>query len=254
MPTFELCAGSLSDCIRGNALGADRIELNSALPLGGLTPSFALFEEARQSCEIPIICMVRPREGGFHYSEEEFSLMKQDAETFLRSGADGIAFGILNEDGTIDTARTSEMVDLIHFYGKEAIFHRAIDVTPDYEEALRTLIGIGADRILTSGQKAGAPEGADTIASVIKKYGDQIQILAGAGLNSTNVKAFIENTGVEQVHSSCKTFVADPTTLNGDVSFAAWPIPNLDCYVETDCDEIEDFARIVHSLDSSKAS
>lgn len=248
MCLFELCAGSLSDCLRANAAGADRIELNSALPLGGLTPSAALFEEAKAACDLPIICMVRPREGGFHYSDEEFQLMLRDAELFLRGNAAGIAFGILHEDGSIDKARTVAMVRLIHAYGKEAVFHRAIDLTPDFEKAVVSLIEIGVDRILTSGQQASAPQGASSIRHIQKTYGNQIEILAGAGLTSQNAAGFLQETGVRQLHSSCKTFTTDPTTQSDTVSFAAWSGDHQDCYMESDPDEIERFAQAVHTM------
>lgn len=222
--TFEVCAGSLADCLAAQNGGADRIELNSALALGGLSPSLRVLKEAKAQCSIPIICMVRPREAGFHYSPEEFSLMLLEARDFLDSGADGIAFGFLRADGTIDPDQTRQMTELIHSYpDKEAVFHRAIDVVPDYSQAIQTLIDLNVDRILTSGTQSSAPKGALVFKEIQQRYGDQIQILAGAGLNPENVGDFLRQSGIHQVHSSAKSWKRDPTTQRGEVSYSAYP-------------------------------
>ena len=135
--------------------GADRVELNSALYLGGLTPSTANLICAKEQCSIPIVTMVRPRGGGFCYSQDEYETMLLDARILLEHGADGIAFGFLTEDHAIHRNRTQEMIDIIHSAGKEAVFHRAFDCVAQQERAVEALILLGADRILTSG---GAPD------------------------------------------------------------------------------------------------
>ena len=124
---LEICCGSFEDVKTAWQNGADRVELNSALYLGGLTPSTANLICAKEQCSIPIVTMVRPRGGGFCYSQDEYETMLLDARILLEHGADGIAFGFLTEDHAIHRNRTQEMIDLIHSVGKEAVFHRAFD-------------------------------------------------------------------------------------------------------------------------------
>ena len=151
--TFEVCAGSYQDCLAAEKGGADRVELNSALSVGGLTPSLISLMRAKKETSIKIVCMVRPRAGGFCYDETEAQLMLEEAELLLEHGADGIAFGFLKADRTVDAEKTKKMVELIHAKGGEAVFHRAFDVTPEPAKAIETMIDCGVDRLLTSGQQ-----------------------------------------------------------------------------------------------------
>ena len=216
----EICCGSYEDALSAQNGGADRIELNSALHLGGLTPSLASLKCAKKACTIPIICMVRPRGAGFCYNEKEIEVMFEDAKILLDNGCDGIAFGFLNEDRTINQVLTKKMCELIHSYQKEAVFHRAFDCVKDPYEAIEQLIRIGIDRILTSGLEATAPEGEELIAELTEKYQDQIEILAGSGIKAHNVKDFIKKTKIRQVHSSAKCWRQDLTTTANHVSYA----------------------------------
>jgi copper homeostasis protein len=110
--TLEICTASVRDCVVAEKGGADRVELNSALLLGGLTASLGTLHEARRAIRIPIIAMIRPRSGGFDYSRADILVMQRDIELALAAGADGIAFGILKADATIDRKRCREMVKL----------------------------------------------------------------------------------------------------------------------------------------------
>lgn len=217
---IEVCAGSYEDCLAAFKGGAKRVELNSALALGGLSPTTATLKKVKEDTDLKVICMVRPRGAGFCYSDLEKEIMFAEAEDFLKNGADGIAFGFLNPDGTVDEKATQKMIDLIHSFNKEAVFHRAIDVTPDYKEAVKTLCALKADRILTSGQKEKALEGIDAIGQIQELYGDQIEILAGSGVNAGNAREILEKSGIHQIHSSCKGYCSDPTTSNGSVSYS----------------------------------
>ncbi|MBQ4253213.1 MAG: copper homeostasis protein CutC, partial [Erysipelotrichaceae bacterium] len=149
--TVEICVGNIDDALTACKYPVDRIELNSALELGGLTPSIESLRFLKERVTQKICCMVRPRGGDFIYSDNEFEVMKKDAALLLESGADGIVFGFLKDDHTVDVARTKEMADLIHSQGKQAVFHKAFDDTSDLNQALEDLIGCGIDRILTSG-------------------------------------------------------------------------------------------------------
>lgn len=221
MTKVEICCGSYEDCLNAQKGKADRIELNSALHLGGLTPSIGTLKQAKQDVTLPIICMVRPRGAGFYYTEAEYKAMMADAKELLEAGADGLAFGFLHEDGTVDVKRNQAMIELIHSYQKEAVFHRAFDCAKDAYETMETLIELGVDRVLTSGLEAKAWDGRALIKDLQEKYGDKIEILAGSGVNATNAKALMEETGISQVHSSCKAWVKDSTTnVNPGVTYA----------------------------------
>ena len=212
MITLEVCCGSYEDCINAYKGNAKRVELNSSLFLGGITPSLGSLILTKQNTDLEVICMVRPRGAGFWYTEVEYESMLLDAKLLLENGADSLAFGFLHEDKTVDVERTKEFVDLIHSYNKQAVFHRAFDIVNDRDKAIQQLIGLKVDRILTSGGYPTAPEGIEELARLQTNYGEQIQLLAGGGVHPYNVIELIEKTGLTQVHSSCKEWMEDPTT------------------------------------------
>lgn len=221
MRVIEICCGSYEDCLAADKGGAKRVELNSALHLGGLTPSLGSLIKSKQNTDLKIITMVRPRSAGFCYSNEDIEVMLVDAKALLDHGADGIAFGFLNQDGTIDVTSTKRMMSVIRSYpNAEAVFHRAFDCTANPYEAIETCIELGIDRILTSGQEAKAIDGKALIKELVLKYSDKIEILPGSGMNDTNAVAFMNETGVNQIHSSCKDWKIDPTTTMNGVSYA----------------------------------
>ena len=211
-PIVEICCGSYSDALAAWKAGATRIELNSALSLGGLTPSLATLKMTKQNTDLKVITMIRPRGAGFCYDEEEYEVMKQDAKIMLENGADGLAFGFLDASGHIDQKRTQEFVELIHAYHKEAVFHRAFDCVDDPFQAIEILIQLGVDRLLTSGLKAKAIDALELLEKLQQRYGQDIEIL--------------QKTKVQQVHSSCKDWVEDASTIAKDVSFAYAPAPH----------------------------
>ena len=218
--TVEICCGGYEDALQAARGGAERIELNSALYLGGLTPGIGSMKLVREDTDLSVISMVRPRGGGFCYSDAEYKAMYRDAMELLEAGSDGIAFGFLLNGGEIDQDRTGQMTELIHSYGKTAVFHRALDCAGACDESVEKLIALHVDRVLTSGGKKTAWEGRERIQQLQKSYGDQIQILAGSGINSENAQKFINETGVSQIHSSCKGWRQDPTIQGDDVSYA----------------------------------
>ena len=179
--------------------------------------------------------MVRPRAAGFCYDEIDTELMFDEAKELLENGADGIAFGFLNKDGSINIENTRKMVELIHSYHGQAVFHRAFDVTPDAFQAIEQLIECKVDRILTSGQQAKAMDGIGLIKSLQEQYGNQIELLAGSGMNANNALEMMEKTGIWQVHSSCKGYLKDNTTTMNGVSYSYLSKPH-----ENDYDIVEE--------------
>lgn len=215
----EVCAGSVQDCIAAQQENADRIELNNALHLGGLTPSIATLVEAKKT-SIPIITMVRSRPGGFCYDEVDLNTMYEDAKYLIEYGTDGIVFGFLNADGSVNESETKRFVDLAHSKGVEAIFHRAFDRSRDPFEAIEVLIECGVDRVLTSGLESSADKGLSLLEKLNEKYGSRIEFCVGAGVNKSNVNDIIEKTGIHQVHASFKGWFDDPTTSSNRVSYS----------------------------------
>lgn len=197
---LEICAASADDCAAAERGGADRIELNCALMLGGLTPSLGSLREARAGTRLPIIVMIRPRAGGFCYSAREFRVMQSDAELALAEGAEGFAFGILTAAGKIDMNRCRQFLKLVG--DRQAVFHRAFDVTPEPMTALEQLIDMGVTRVMTSGQEASAYDGAANIARFIRRAAGRIEILPVGGINRFTVADVVSRTGCDQVHAS----------------------------------------------------
>lgn len=202
----ELCIGTYEDFKALEGLPIDRIELNHALELGGLTPSIGLLKQIKAETSLPILCMVRPHAHGFHYCKQEIELMIFDAKQLLEQGADGIVFGFLNEDLSIDEISTKLMTDLIHSYKKEAVFHKAFDQTANLEEAVKTLISCHVDRILTEGgnHQGQIEYGLPTLARLIQNHQNDIEILPGGGVRAHNVQHIVTTTKCNQIHTSCK--------------------------------------------------
>lgn len=219
MISIEICCGSYEDALSAYKGGAKRIELNSALHLGGLTPSVASLKLTKQNTDLKVITMVRIRGAGFNYSDEEFNQMKLEVVDMLENGSDGIAFGILDELGNIDVKRNKEIIDIIKKYNKEVVFHRASDCSNDPYVSMKQLIDLKVDRVLTSGFKPKAIEAIPLLKDLQDKFKDSIEILAGSGVNETNIEKLYKETGIQQYHSSCKDWVIDPTTNKNGVSF-----------------------------------
>ena len=222
----EICCGSYEDAYNADRAGAKRIELNSALHLGGLTPSLATLVLTKKNTNLLVISMLRPRGAGFHYSDVDYEVMKMDAELLMKNGSDGLAFGFLTEDGEVDKEKTAEIVKIIKEYNGEAVFHRAFDCVADPYKTMETLIELGIDRVLTSGLEPKAIEGKEVIKNLQEKYGDKIEILAGSGVNVGNMDEIMDYTGINQVHSSCKAWVEDQTTHKNNVSYSYASAPN----------------------------
>ena len=196
---IEVCAYSLNSCLTAQQAGAGRVELCGGLAEGGTTPSAGLIQLARQHLTIPLYIMIRPRGGDFLYSETEVAVMKADIQMAKSLGADGLVFGMLNADGTVDEIRTKELVELA--CPLPVTFHRAFDMTRDPLKVLEAIIRTGAVRILTSGQQSTAEKGLLVISQLVKKAAGRIEIMAGAGVNASNARQLIA-TGADALHLS----------------------------------------------------
>lgn len=243
---LEVCCGSYYDALQAYAGGARRIELNSALNLGGLTPSVATLELVKQDCgSMKVITMVRPRGAGFCYSDEDFRVMEAECRMLLQHGADGIAFGCLNKDATLNMEQNKRLVSMILENGKEAVFHRAFDCSSEPFGTMEALIRMGVNRVLTSGLKPTAPDGKELIGELQQRYGEQIEILAGSGINAANAVPLMADTGISQVHSSCKDWMEDETTIVGAVSYSYAPVPHASCYEVVSADKVREILAAI---------
>lgn len=199
-PILEVALSTLDDARAARDGGADRIELCAALELDGLTPSLGTLIEVRREVPLPVVFMLRPRAGDFVYSDAEFLTMRRDAELALSNGAGAIVFGCLAADRTVDVERTRAMVRQAG--PGRAVFHRAFDRTPDLGAALDVLIALGVTRVLTSGGRPTAIEGAEVIRGLIGRAAGRIEVLPGGGVTPANAADLLARTGATQVHGS----------------------------------------------------
>lgn len=196
----EICIGSLDDALKVARCGWTNIELNSALPLGGLTPSAGLVAAVLAETKLQVVAMVRPRPGGFCYSERDWHVLIDDAERLAEMGVQGLAFGVLNGERQIDSDRVLQLRRLLPH--TKLVFHRAFDLVQDWRAGLEELIECGVDRVLTSGGHHTAMEGAENLREMSKLAGAEIQILAGGGITPNNCRQLIAETGVQAIHGS----------------------------------------------------
>lgn len=184
----ELCLENLEDIYiaEKNKDIVKRIELNSALSIGGLTPNIELLKKAKRITNIPIICMLRLRAGNFIYSNEEMDIMIKDAKKLIKY-CDGLAFGALNENLEIDEEKTKKILDICLENRKEFVFHRAVDLTKNYFNSIKQLDCLGVTRILTSGGKKNCDDGYESLIKLKTKC----SILVGGGINNNNISNFL---------------------------------------------------------------
>lgn len=213
---IEICVGSIDDVIIASKFPIDRIELNCAIELGGITPSIATLKEVKKLTDIPVMCMARTRGAGFVYSDISKEVMLNEARDLLDNGADGIVFGFLNEDLTIDEKYTRKMCDLVHSYNKQIVFHKAFDACINPEEAIKLLIDLKVNRILTDGATNGEiVKGIPTLKYLNDTYGDKIEILPGGGVKKDNILKILNETGINQIHMTSKKTYRDISDYYG---------------------------------------
>ena len=196
---IEVCAESYEYALKAEKAGADRIELCKDLHLDGLTPDYESAKRTIDTLDIPVFILIRPRGGDFIYSHEEFELMKRDILRFRKMGCKGIVSGVLNSDNSIDIKKTKELVELSR--PLEFTFHRAFDKVNNPLHEIENLIGLGIDRVLTSGQKEKAIDGLVLLKQLKSISNNRIKIMPGSGINKSNIVNFVN---FKEIHGSFK--------------------------------------------------
>lgn len=201
MRKIEICCGSVDDVVAARVGGASRIELCSALDLGGVTPSAGLIVGAiREKGEMNVNVLIRPRQGDFIYTPHEVSVMEADIAAAREAGADGVVIGALLPDGSMDMATVSRLVRAAK--GMDITFHRAFDECADPFAALEQLVDLGIPRLLTSGMAASAQEGLPLISKLVRQTSGRISIMPGAGINPGNIREIAAESGATEFHST----------------------------------------------------
>lgn len=242
---IELCANGYQSIVNGIEGGADCAELCEALEVGGVTPSYGTL-----SCwgktffartKFPIRVLIRCRPGNYIYNDGEVDIMCEDIKTVKSLGYEGVVIGALNKNGDLDVPAIKKMMAAGE--GMKFTFHRAIDACNNPLDAMETLISLGFDKVLTSGCKPTAYEGIDMIREFQTLFGDRINIMAGGGINETNVERIIAATGVKNVHASLSSEVADnhsdlyPNGVDNTGASMLYKVSNLD--------RIKEFVKII---------
>src|SRR6188768_3775635 len=201
---LEIVVYNIESALKAQEGGADRIELCDNPGEGGTTPSYGTIELVRQNVSMDVFVMIRPRGGDFCYSSYEFHSMKRDISQCQKLSVDGLVFGILNPDGTIDKKRCKELIAQAR--PLKITCHRAFDMTRDPFEALEDCIEVGFDRILTAGQQPVASKGAELIGELIKRANGRIAIMPGSGVNENTVEDILRKSKAEEIHFSATAF------------------------------------------------
>ena len=242
---IETCCSTYEDAVESMEAGIKRIELNSALALGGLTPSISLLKKIKKETPLSVMAMLRPREGGMTYRPSEFQIMEYDLEALLDAGADGVVFGILNNDGSIDLKRTERLRSRLE--NQEVVFHRGFDLTPNPQEALEQLIQLGFTRVLTSGQQPSVLQGENLLMELRTQARGRIIVLPGGGLRTDNVLPFIRRTGFREIHFTPRKARFDPSGgSRPTLSFGLPVFPADQIYGDVDRKKLADIIHQYH--------
>jgi copper homeostasis protein len=198
---YEICVDSVAGVRAAKAAGADRVELCAALLEGGITPSRGMICQASSIGGIALHTMIRPRGGDFLYDDDELAIMRSDIEIAKEEGADGVVIGLLTAEGEVDAARTRELISLAR--PLSVTFHRAFDMTRDALQALETLISLGVDRVLTSGQDTTVLEGLPLITELVRRAENRIIVMPGGGITSANIARIVAAAAPKEIHFAC---------------------------------------------------
>lgn len=244
---LEVCIASVDDAVLAAAAGADRLELNAALPLGGLTPSLGTLIEVKRAVALPVLVMLRPRPGGFCYSDSDFLTLRRDLDLALEHGANAVVFGVLKEDGRVDVERCHHLVSQAG--QTPCVFHRAFDVVPEPAAALEQLIDLGFCRVMSSGQEAAALHGSALLRQLIETAGQRIEVLPAGGIRATNVRDVVSRTGCTQVHASLRHRLPDSSTRHRPALRFGGALPETeDEFEQTRPESVRELRTLLDSL------
>ncbi|WP_017536650.1 copper homeostasis protein CutC [Nocardiopsis halophila] len=242
---FEIVVEGAAGARTAQRAGADRVELVTALVDGGLTPSIGTVEAVLAAApDIAVFPIVRPRGGDFVYDAGELEAMERDVRAFARAGAHGVVLGALTPDGGVDHAAMERLLAAAEGLG--TTFHRAFDVCADPVGTLEELIGLGVDRVLTSGQQASAPEGAGLIAELVRRSAGRIAVMPGGGVREGNAAELVERTGARELHFSAMDTVPSPVRhRNPRVRMGGQAVPPEDVRTVNSAEKIVRVMRAV---------
>ena len=205
MRFIEVCATSLFDVEQAVEGGASRVELCSALELGGITPSYGLIKQVLQRCRIKTNILIRARGGDFVYTKEEIDTMIEDIHLCKRMGVNGVVIGALTSDGDIDIEAVRRMVDAAK-PELEVTFRRAFDRASNPHGALEQIISLGCDTLPTSGQQEESAEyGVGLLAELVNQSNGRITIMPGKGVRTSNIDYIEKISGATQFHSTARS-------------------------------------------------
>lgn len=214
---LEVCAFHIESCLIAEKCGAARVELCDNPIEGGTTPSYGTIKRVRERISIKLYPILRPRSGNYYYSDEEFAILKDDIDMCRQLGCDGISVGISTIHAEIDTERFKRIIEWAGPMGVTC--NRVFDCAPDPFKALEDIIACGCERILTSGQKSAAPDGAGLLKQLVAQAGGRIIIMPGAGVKSANITQLREACGAGEFHSSARKTAPNLVTyINREVS------------------------------------
>lgn len=202
--TLEICVDALDGLDAAITAGAERIELCSALALGGLTPSAGLMASASE-VNVPVRAMIRSRQGDFVYSAREVELMCYDIACVGQHGLEGVVIGANLVSGDLDQPALSRLVSVAKGAGLRVTLHRSFDLVSAPLDALAFAVDLGIDAILTSGGAVTAAKGVANIRALVEAAAGRIEIMAGSGISATNVAELVHKSGVRAIHASCGT-------------------------------------------------
>lgn len=243
----EACVDSVASSLAAERGGARRLELCDALFDGGTTPSAGMIAACKVAVSIPVFVMIRPRGGGFVYSDAERDVMRRDVVIARELGADGVVIGGLRPNGTVDLALVRSLMKAAHEL--PVTFHRAFDLTPDFGASLDLLAEAGVQRILSGGGTATALDGATVLADLVRQAGSRVVVMAGGGVREENVRTLVSVSCVREVHVRLTrlTLGGAPPTRHG--LRVRKPLPEDEAaWEETDELRVRSFVRTVAAL------
>ncbi len=244
---LEACVDSVESALAAQSGGADRVELCEDLLEGGTTPSAGMIEVCQERLHIPLHVLVRPRGADFVYSDVEIEVMQRDIALARRLGVAGVVLGALRPDGTIDTERTKALIGAAR--PMSITFHRAFDFTPDADDALDTLMRLGIERVLTSGQAPMAVQGMQTLTRLVSRAEGRIIVLAGGGLSEENITTVAEQTGVREVHVRATALLESPASFRpSHLTLLKQPLPNEFDRAVTDPERIRRISGLLEQI------